>query len=216
MTDKKDALGREYSGTLSGWLGGEPPPVGARIRILDDPHHFFQHLYKGREAVVLAHKPPHRRFDDFELKCRFVEPNNQWDTMNYCVLRKEHAELVHMGDGTVVPGRDYEFTKLELAQAKFSTMDHRYQDYTNAATFLAALYLRTDNRHHHAVLAMVKADGRINPERLKNYFYRSGLTIDDWATYAEGLPERLEFRQVINWPEVAQEFEELAREQAAT
>jgi hypothetical protein len=213
MTDKKDELGRSFS-TICGWLGGNPPPVGARVKLLAGSMPLFHDLAIGLEVVVLRHMPPKHRLDRFELKCRYVVPQSQWDTANHCVAYAERVELVHPGDGTVLPGRDYEFTQLELAQARFNAMDHTYQGYTNAATFLAALYLRADAPHHNAVLGMVKANGRINPQRLENYFRRSKLVIDEWAQYAQGLPKRIEFCLCVNWQEVATEFEELAQEQA--
>lgn len=215
MTEERhDLLGRSWS-DICGWLGGAKVPVGARVRILPDRRALFHRHFVGLEAVVLANIDPRHPTDRAELKCRFVVPREQWDTLNYCVVRAERVDLVHLGDGQVIAGRDYELTELELAKARFAQMDLTYQDYRNAATFLAALYLRADAPHHRAVLGMVKANGRINPERLKNYFYRAGLRIDDWAQYAEGMPEREEFRLHIDWKEVAAEFEELAREQAA-
>lgn len=211
--EKRDLLGRSWS-DICGWLGGQQVPVGARVRVLPDRRAVFHRHFEGLEAVVLANIDPRHPLDRPELKCRFVVPREQWSTLNYCVLDAERVDLVDLGDGHVIAGRDYELNQLELARARFAQMDLTYQDYTNAATFLAALYLRADAVHHRAVLGMVKANGRINPTRLANYFAKSGLRIDDWAHYAEGMPQREEFRLTVNWAEVAQEFEELSREMA--
>ncbi len=199
--------------TISDAQATSPVPVGARVKILPDSWLMFR-CFDGLEAVVLRAKAPARRFDEWTLHCRLVEPFCEWDVHNHCTVRATGVEVLAGGDGTVVPGRDYRMTLLEQALERYAKTDLSFQGYSNAPTHLAALYLRADGKHQPAVLRMVRADGRINPSRLETYFNRSKLTIDDWARYPDGFPQRLEFYQQVNWTEVAQEFEELAREMA--
>ncbi|MCC5612179.1 hypothetical protein LC612_36995, partial [Nostoc sp. CHAB 5834] len=89
---------------------------------------------------------------------------------------------------------------------------HTYEGYTNAPTYLAALYLRADGRHNQAVRSMTRKDGSINPNRVRKYFYGAKLQIDDWAWFTPGVVERNEFRNEVNWAEIAKEFAQAVAE----
>lgn len=129
-------------------------------------------------------------------------------------------ETVAKGNGTVTPGVDYPFTEDELRKQRFDTfvarvraVDQRHQGYSNAATFLAVLYLRNHSGFmRHILPDLQRKDGTVNPDRLRSMFYSLKLTIDAWA---QACPIELppEFARYnipgmprVNWDEVAADF----------
>lgn len=130
-------------------------------------------------------------------------------------------ELVRKGRGVAIPGEDYELTEGEKKELRWRAFEQKllgidwsYNGYSNAATYLAALYLRNERAWHDTKLpSLRRKDGSLNPNRVEKAFTDLGLKVDDWAfgfpidiptefaNYALG-----RYRPKVNWQEVADEF----------
>lgn len=219
MSEKSDVLGRTHS-EICGWLpSNKEIPVGSEVVLHGHSRsgrQGFAQFYAGHHAVVTAFHPCRRRIWTPTVTVRVIEPVNAMEAFaNFGTVDASQVEVVRVGDGTVVPGESYQLCKIEVLRKRFAEMDHRYEGFKNPATYLAHLYLRTDAKHHQAVLGMIRSNFTINPTRLGNYFRKEGLKIDDWAWVPEGFPPHHEFSRAVAWEEVAEEFLVLAREQAA-
>jgi hypothetical protein len=140
---------------------------------------------------------------------------DQWEPrFNRATLVPEYLFIESVGNGVQpIAGTDYPQSLKECYDARWAAMDHRYEDWSNPATYLAHLYLRTDSRHFDEVLKMRRANGTVNPVRLENYFRKApDLVIDSWAWYPDTFPERTDYRYKINWEEVAREFNSAFKE----
>ena len=133
----------------------------------------------------------------------------------------QFLDLVQKGDGTFEIGRTQPFSGAELRnqrlqawEQRLAKVDTRYQGTSNAATFLAILYLSQAAATYQEVRALRRADGSIHPHRLQKLFYRHRLTIDAWALApALSVPGEFQrwahrWRQRVNWQEVADHFQE--------
>ena len=133
----------------------------------------------------------------------------------------QFLDLVQKGDGTFEIGRTQPFSGAELRnqrlqawEQRLAKVDTRFHGASNAATFLAILYLSQAAATIQAVRALRRADGRIHPDRLQKLFYRHRLEIDPWALApALSVPGEFQhwahrWRQRVNWQEVANYFGE--------
>lgn len=204
MTTPKDLIGRTHS-TFHGWTGAMVP-VGAHITILSTRNNIMNDCWAGSPAVVVMSNAATE--NKREVRVRLKTPRDEWVDMNEFFVDAAYVSVDAVGDGQVIPGRDYRESEGEVARKKFMATDHTYEGYTNRPTYLAALYLRADGKHNPAIRAMVRKDGSINPNRVRKYFYGAKLKIDDWAWYTPGIVERIEFRNAVNWEEIAKEFAE--------
>lgn len=132
-------------------------------------------------------------------------------------------EVVAKGDGTFIPGVTLPFSQRELREQRWTAfeaaanaVDWTHEGFSNAASFLAWVYLNQDPRARAQLCAMQRKDGSVNPGKVEKLFGHMGLTIDDWA-YACPLDIPNEFltrlnsnpvrnRQCVNWQEVADQF----------
>ncbi|MBC8737226.1 hypothetical protein F6X40_10445 [Paraburkholderia sp. UCT31] len=210
---QKDVLGREYRGM--GFSESVAIPVGSRVRIVQcDYLRLRTEAHVGREAVTLLPAQPDRDRGFYqEQLVRLVQPATDCyvsDSLLVAPLRS--LEVLTVGDGTVMPRRDYVLSKREIYDARFAKMDHRIEGWTNAATFIAHLYLRNSHIHYEAMRAFRRAGGSINPARIKSYFYRNAIQIDDWAKFPEGFPRYDHYRYQIDWNSIAGEFNQVFAE----
>lgn len=79
--------------------------------------------------------------------------------------------------------------------------EQKYQGYTNAATYLAALYLANDFGAYTDLHKARQADGTIKADDVKNIFIRHGLRVDNWVCEYDNTK-----RPQVNWTEVAEDF----------
>lgn len=142
-------------------------------------------------------------------------PEDAYDA-SFVTLFPYCLRLIAKGDGSsepfVLSPREVYLNRLYEHQAKLAACDVSHQGFSNAATFLAVLYLKNDAKALAEVIALQRKDGTVNPDKLNKLFYRNGFTIDAWA-YESPIktPEALEgvqfrLRNSIDWQEVANEF----------
>lgn len=143
-----------------------------------------------------------------------------------------HVELVEKGEGRFIPGKSVPFSLTELKKQRFDKfrrelamairqkLEQGFEGYSNAATHLAALYLRQEPKWVNSwAPAMRRQDGRINPKKVRKAFKDLNLKVDDWAYECPiEIPDEfkvgwydVEIRQWlgafrVNWEEVADEF----------
>lgn len=79
--------------------------------------------------------------------------------------------------------------------------EQKYQGYSNAATFLAALYLANDCNAYTALHKARQEDGTIRADDVKSIFLRHGLRVDSWACQYDKTRT-----PKVNWAEVAEDF----------
>lgn len=145
-------------------------------------------------------------------------PYNEFDIDDH---KYETIELVSKGDGRAVGGIHYNFTEAELKDQRFeafrykcSQHDFTYEGFSNAATYLAWLYLNNCNTFIiRDRTQMARKDGTLNPGKIHKYFYAAGLSVDDWALECPlDTPEEFkhynnrEYIPTVNWAEVALNF----------
>ena len=101
---------------------------------------------------------------------------------------KTNITLVEKGRGWVTPGIDYLFTEEELQSFRYTEflykltqIDQRYNGFSNAATYLAWLYLNQEPKFHKNLQYLYRKDGTINPNKITKWFYALKLKIDAWA-----------------------------------
>lgn len=212
----RDTLGRELS-TVIGYTQSTEVPLGSLVTLL--PAQFRRHTFdchQWKQGIVVGRVKDRDSWrDEYRLLVRKLTDLSDWEPWTNTMGWPEvFARVDTAGNGEPpVAGTDYPLCKKEIFDARWRSMDHRHQDWSNPPTFLAHLQLRTDQRHYRAVLGMVRKDEKINPSRLETYWFRHCETkMPDWAKYPEGFPESLEYLYRINWAEVAQEFEDLAKE----
>lgn len=213
-----DLLGRTFS-EICGWLPGKMEiPVGSKVLVKAGRHDADNNYYAGREAVVVENFTEGRGiWEAPKVKLRLVKPEDEREPFrNYLVSKRENVQVLTVGGGTVLPGADYELCRKEMLDAAFADVDSTFEGYSNIPTFIAALYLRQDQKHQSAVFHMVRQDGSINPDRLRTYFYRhvEHASMRDVAWWPDGFPEWSEYRFVVNWQEIADDFAASFKEQA--
>lgn len=106
----------------------------------------------------------------------------------------EYLVLEAAGRGQFEFGVDIPFSKLQLAQQRYAEFVQKarealeelvangYQGYPNAATFLAALYLRNEHRWMEQERPrLTRKDGTLNPARVQKAFRDLHLKVDSWA-----------------------------------
>jgi hypothetical protein len=220
-----DALGRVHSEVL-GWDRKIEIPAGSRILLEAEKFGGVERLRLtrwavGREAVVLSnftHTSRSGIFEEAKVEVRFVTPTNQWELyQNYISWDRRYVKVLAVGNDKPKPGIDYELTQREIWDERFKEMNHAHQGYVNITTFMAAIALITDRQHYRAITGMLRVDGTINPERLKNYWRKSVSAEIRGALvwYPPAFPERSNYRYSINWSEIANDFAERAKEQLA-
>lgn len=213
-----DVMGREFS-SFCGYGRNVPIPIGSRVRIHDCRYgssRFIKYMV-GREAIVLSELRPDALGISYPhvITLRYVEPVSAWTKNdNITTLEPSHLEVLEVGNGTVIPGVSYRLCEKEIMDARFAEFDFRYDGYTNLPTFQAATGLKQDAQHRHSVRQMVRQDKTINPDRLAAYFKRQpDLSIEGTAWFQGPFPERTEYRQNINWGEIAKEFSTIFKEE---
>lgn len=213
-----DLLGRSFS-EICGWLPGKTEiPIGSKVLIKAGRHDTYNKYYAGREAVVVENFTEGRGIWETPMvRLRLVKPENEREpSRNYLVSKREHVQVLTVGDGTLLPGADYELCRKEKLDAAFAEHDSTFEGYSNMPTFVAALYLRQDPKHQREVFRMVRQNGSINADRLRTYFYRhvEYANMQDVAWWPDGFPEWSEYRFVVNWQEIADDFAASFKEQA--
>jgi len=212
-----DAMGRVYS-AICKFTDRQPLPIGTRVKIHSAGARCFSKYYDGKEAVVTGPlREGHWGMMDPRVPVRFVEPQEDWEIgQNYKVINLCDAEVLAVGDGTLIPGISYRLCEQELWDARFAAYDFTFQEYRNYPTFLAALYLRQDYKHVEAVRTMRRKDGTVNPVRLEKYFAAApDLRIEESEMYQGDFPARTIYRQSVDWAEVANDFNVLFKEEDA-
>jgi hypothetical protein len=203
-----DAMGRHYS-AICGYPNKQGIPIGSRIRIHNRGYSAvcFVKYYEGHEAIVVS-APRLYTSDTWVIGVRFLEPTCDWEiSSNSTIVEPRDLEVLKVGDGTVIPGISYRLCEKEIWDAKYEAYDFTFEGYTNAPTHLAALYLQQDSGHRSALKGMLRKDNTINPKRISEYFRKTpSLTIDDWAPLQGNFPVRSEYRQGVDWDEIAAEF----------
>lgn len=145
-------------------------------------------------------------------------------------VHPDYARLVTKGRGQFEYGVDIPFSKLQLAQQRYQVFKDRvdramlqvvadgYQGYPNAATFLAALYLRQEPKFHAQLGYLRRKDGTVNPKKVQKAFHDLRLKVDEWA-YACPVDVPDEFARHslsllvglrVDWAVVANDFAEAA------
>jgi hypothetical protein len=212
----QDAADREYS-EICGYANKIPVPVGSIVTLL--PGRFGQRgydFYNWRKGIVTRReKDPDGYGDDYLIFVRKLDNLSDWEPWtNTMRWAERHVRVDTVGNGEPpVAGKDYPLCRKEILDARYKAMDHTYQEWRNPATFLAFIQLRTTQEHYRAVMGMVRQNGSINPERLKNYWYRHcETTLPDWGKYPDGFPSSLEYLYRVDWVEIAKDFSEHARE----
>jgi hypothetical protein len=215
---ESDLLGRTFS-NICGWLPGRTDiPVGSKVRINAGQPCSYNRCYAGNEAVVVENFIEGRGvWETPKVRLRFVKPENEREpVMNYMVSKREDVEVLTLGDGTILPVADYALTRKELLDAAFAEVDSRFEGYSNMPTFIAALYLRQSQKHQQEVFRMVRRNGSINEERLREYFYKKveHSRMTDVAWWPDGFPEWDDYKFRVNWKEISDEFSVFFKEQS--
>lgn len=178
----------------------------------------------GQLAIVTTKHVPDGRTYDASITARVLS-NGKTLHHNWRDREYQSFELVAKGKGVCVPGVDYAFTEDELRGQRLSAFvdrikahDFRHEGFTNAATYLAALYLLNDGPTRPLLQGLRRKDGSLNPTRLERLFYQRKMTIDEWAyqcpvdTPAEferyNIPQ-LHTRAGLRWQEVADHIAEV-------
>jgi hypothetical protein len=214
-----DLIGRSFS-DVCGWLPETAEiPVGSRVIIESSGHHddWGNKYHRGREAVVLGNYSEGRSWKTHYVSLRLVTPVAEREVyQNRLASRRGYVRVLSVGDGQVTPGVDYALCRKEILDALFAKADTTFEGYSNMPTFIAALYLRQDQKHQNAVFHMVRQNGSINPVRLSGYFYKNveHAGMSDVAWWPDGFPEWTEYRFSVNWQEIADEFAASFKEQS--
>jgi hypothetical protein len=218
-----DLLGREYS-EIIGFSGEALVPLGSRVKLL--PNRFgagrsmFSDHFNNRACVVVGHAVDctWRTMPENMVLVKLLTLDNEWEPYgNGTRWDARHVLVESIGDGQPpVPGKDFPLSKKEIFDERFASRDHRFEGFSNPATYLAHLYLRANSKHFSSVCAMKRANGTVNPVRVQNYFAKQpDLSIDEWARYPDGFPEQMAYYFTVDWVEVAGEFNTLLKEEQA-
>jgi hypothetical protein len=131
------------------------------------------------------------------------------------------VDLVTVGPGRFALGITHPYSPSELREQRFQAVvdrwlkhDHRHQGFSNAATYLAWLYLNQEPRWHEQVRLKRRRDGTINPTWARKAFRELGLVVDEWALAPQiEVPTEFKswlqvrtFRPQVDWDEVAAQF----------
>lgn len=174
----------------------------------------------GKTAIILELTKDYAwRTEPNQARLRIIEGDNEqaWgSTENLANLR-----LVQRGEGRVELGVTHPWTQTELQEQRWVVfvdlargVSLTHEGFSNAATYLAWLYLNQEPRAHQSLKGFVRKDGSLNPNRVRKLFSDMRLRVDDWA-YACPIEVPVEFAhrpnpvahlQQVNWPEVAAEF----------
>lgn len=134
----------------------------------------------------------------------------------------DQLALVTKGPGFFELGKTHPFSKEELQDQRWAafvdkanSLDLQHEGFSNAATFLAWIYLNQEPKARHRLTMLVRKDGTLNPGRVEKLFVELKLAIDAWAFECPlEVPEEFKFRrnpvaskQAVNWAEVAKQFE---------
>lgn len=207
-----DPLGRTWSDVLGCWFTSDIEiPIGSRVTVLPDRFDSGRTLFVappvGVEAIVVNNQPANKSSFNKEILLRRVEPVNEMEPgANFFRYDQNLVSVLKVGSGKVIPGEDYTLCRKEILDRRYAEMDHRMDGFANPATACVALSLWTDQSHQRAIEGMIRQNGTINPKRLENYWYKTGLKLDDWAKTPEGFPERNGYDYTVNWKELAEEF----------
>ena len=149
----------------------------------------------------------------------YAHSNTRWG------VSLEHVSLVAKGSGSVTPGVDYEFTPEELRQqrfeaykAKLAAVDQSHEGWTNAATWMAHLYLTQESAFHGWLKQNRRKDGTVNVNKLRKLFSQSGIKLDAWVLEApidppaEFVGYAHPYMPRVNWEELAADLAELHEE----
>lgn len=175
---------------------------------------------EGQEAIVVSAAPaaPYR---NPSVTLRVLETGRSISHA-YPDFGYQAFELVRRGDGVCTPGVHYQFTPDELRDqrwdafcARVRSHDFRHQGFSNAATYLAYLYLANESRFVLGLLpGMRRKDGTVNAGKVEKAFGNLRLRVDAWAfecpleVPAEFNTWRIPGLPRVDWAEVAKEFAE--------
>lgn len=135
--------------------------------------------------------------------------------------RIRELDLVQKGPGRFELGVTHPYAPWELKMERyghvlqrFMSHDWTHQGFSNAATFLAWLYLSQEEGLVDRLRAMRRVDGTVNENKVAKLFYTARLTIDPWAyeipfhVPAEFSGWVSRFKPCVDWREVADQFSE--------
>lgn len=164
-----------------------------------------------------------------ELVVQFPLPETEkWQLKECCVFRADGVKLIEKsrrGPGVLpIAGIDYEIprswdkwiTFFEW-EWNFKKTDQTFEGFSNAATYLAWLYLNNDKRALDLLISWRRKDGTINANKVRKAFYERGNKIDDWALELPiDVPAPIKdwaytdkYKPRVDWKEVAYEFADL-------
>lgn len=149
----------------------------------------------------------------------------EYEHVYSCEVPLDNLELIEACEGEVVPGKTCPFSRSELREmfvkqqlAEVEKYDFSAQGYKNMATHIAAMYLNQDSRFHRQLERMRRADGTVNPNKVRKAFDSLGLEVDDSAFeipeafmaakkgYYRNIIDAIRAHQSIDWNEVADDF----------
>jgi hypothetical protein len=129
--------------------------------------------------------------------------------------------LLAKGPGYFELGNTHPFSERELRDqrgadfvARVESLNLEHEGFSNAATFLAWVYLNQQPSARRQLSPLVIKDGTLNPSRVEKLFNSMHLAIDPWALECPmDLPSEFSHylnpianKQRPNWNEVAQQF----------
>ena len=191
--------------------------IGDTVRILPRYHSSVRcqgHTEKDSSSDQIGIVVRKHEYHSHELLVRYLPFGNYSSWLTAVPLKG--LSLLAKGDGEAkwfFEGRGEAMDRQRAEhQAKLDACDVSHQGFSNAATFLACLYINNDARALAEVQSFQRKDGTVNPNKVNKLFHRRGFVIDAWA-YESPIktPEALEgvqfrLRSNINWQEVANEF----------
>lgn len=197
-------------------------------RLYPNPSH--DKTIEGQEAIVIAKRGcdvwPHKEQVVLRVLSSGERISHDWHEHHH-----QAFELVRKGDGIVVPGVTYPFTEDELRDqrwqaflARVEAKDVSHQGFSNAATYLAWLYLNNESGFvRYDLPSLRRKDGTVNPNKVRTSFERRGLVVDSWARecpidipreFAGRVIHGLAGRMAVKWQEVADAFASTAMTEA--
>lgn len=179
---------------------------------------------EGREAVVISlNQKCEPYLGPRSVSLRLLENNQNsphWISFDRYPADDWSAELVRRGRGFVTAGVDYQLSPNEAQDLRFEELKRRlhsidwsYQGYSNAPTFLAALYLRNHAPFMASLASLRRRDGTINPNKVERAFRDARLSVDPWAyCFPIDIPDEFKhhslgrYQPQVKWSEVAADF----------
>lgn len=175
----------------------------------------------GKEGLVMSIGPlwnydwcKHYRDAASILFCPADNYGDAWESKvaieNLILLKKGNGRYPRMGFEYPIPPAIERLCRLYDWDWKMRHHDHSHEGFSNAATYLAWVYIKNDQRCLSAVVSQRRKNGTINPDKVRKIFYQHNLRVDDWAfNYPIDLPELLNhslitrWKPKVNWLEVA-------------